>query len=244
MWQDGGMNMNTDGIRMFGVQGVAERERQVAAAFKIVYGWMCAGLALSGVVAWKTAESGLWRSILSGPWLWVCLLGELGLVIGLSAAIRKLGAAVAAGLFLAYAVLNGLTLSVVFIAYDLALVQRAFFVAAGMFGGFAIFGTMTNADLGRVGSICGMALWGVIVASVVNWFLKSSGLDWIVTLGGVVVFSGLTMADAQKIRRLADAEAELDAGTVRKLGLLGALSLYLDFVNLFLHLLRLMGRRR
>lgn len=236
--------MTTDCIRMFGLQDSAARERQVAGAFRIVYGWMCAGLALSGVVAWKTAESGLWRSILSGPWLWVCLLGELGLVIGLSAAIRKLSAALAGGLFLGYAALNGLTLSVVFIAYDLALVQRAFFVAAGMFGGFAIYGTMTKTDLGRIGSVCGMALWGLIIASIVNLFLKSSGLDWIVSLGGVVVFTGLTMADAQKIRRLADAEAELDGETVRKLGILGALTLYLDFVNLFLHLLRLMGRRR
>lgn len=236
--------MNTEGISMYGLPGAAARERQVAGAFKIVYGWMCAGLALSGVVAWKTAESGLWRNILSGPWLWVCLLGELGLVIGLSAAIRKLSAAAAAGLFLAYAALNGLTLSVVFIAYDLALVQRAFFISAGMFGGFAIYGSMTNTDLGRVGSICGMALWGVVVASLVNLFLKSSRLDWIVSLAGVVVFSGLAMADAQKVRRLADAEAELDGETVRKLGILGALALYLDFVNLFLHLLRLMGRRR
>ncbi len=89
-----------------------------------------------------------------------------------------------------------------------------------------------------------MALWGVIVASLVNLFLKSSRLDWIVSLCGVVVFSGLAMADAQKVRRLADAEAELDGETVRKLGILGALALYLDFVNLFLHLLRLMGRRR
>lgn len=236
--------MSTDCIRMYGLQDFAARERQVAGAFRIVYGWMCAGLALSGIVAWKTAESGLWRSILSGPWLWVCLLGELGLVIGLSAAIRKLGAALAGGLFLGYAALNGLTLSVVFIAYDLALVQRAFFVAAGMFGGFAIYGTMTKTDLGRIGSVCGMALWGLIIASIVNLFLKSSGLEWIVSLGGVVVFTGLTMADAQKIRRLADAEAELDGETVRKLGILGALTLYLDFVNLFLHLLRLMGRRR
>lgn len=236
--------MSTDCIRMYGFQDSAARERQVAGAFRIVYGWMCAGLALSGIVAWKTAESGLWRSILSGPWLWVCLLGELGLVIGLSAAIRKLSAALAGGLFLGYAALNGLTLSVVFIAYDLALVQRAFFVAAGMFGGFAIYGTMTKTDLGRIGSVCGMALWGLIIASIVNLFLKSSGLDWIVSLGGVVVFTGLTMADAQKIRRLADAEAELDGETVRKLGILGALTLYLDFVNLFLHLLRLMGRRR
>ena len=222
----------------------AAREQQMARTFQRVYGWMCAGLALSGVVAWKTAASGLWMRVLAGPWLWVCFAAEFALVIGLSAAIHKLGAAVAGAMFAAYAALNGLTLSVVFVAYDLALVQRAFFVTAGMFGGLALYGTVTKADLGGIGSVCGMALWGVIVAGVVNLFLKSSGLDWIVTMGGVVVFAGLTMYDAQKIRQLAAEEGTLDDETVRKLGILGALELYLDFVNLFLHLLRFLGRKR
>ncbi len=230
--------------RQMDMLGYAVQERQLARTFKIVYGWMCAGLALSGAVAWKTAASGLWKNVLSGPWFWVCLFGELGLVIGLSAAIRKLSAAAAGTLFLLYAALNGLTLSVIFIAYDLALVQRTFFVTAGMFGGFALYGSLTKTDLGSIGSMCGMALWGLILAGIANLFLKSSGLDWIVTLGGVVIFTGLTMYDAQKIRRLADEEGALDGETVRKLGILGALELYLDFVNLFLHLLRFMGRKR
>ena len=222
----------------------AVRERQLARTFPIVYGWMGAGLALSGAVAWKTAASGLWMKVLAGPWMWVCILAEFALVIGLSAAIRKLSASTAAALFAGYAALNGLTLSVVFIAYDLALVQRAFFVSAAMFGGFALYGTFTKSDLGSIGSVCGMALWGLIIASLANLFLRSDGLDWIVTLGGVGIFSGLTMHDAQKIRRLADEEGSLGDEMVRKLGILGALELYLDFVNLFLHLLRFLGKKR
>lgn len=222
----------------------AVRERQLADTFKIVYGWMGAGLALSGAVAWKTAASGLWMKVLAGPWMWVCILAEFALVIGLSAGIRKLNAAAAGALFAGYAALNGLTLSVVFIAYDLALVQRAFFVSAAMFGGFALYGTFTKSDLGSIGSVCSMALWGLILASLANLFLRSSGLDWVVTVGGVAIFSGLTMYDAQKIRRMADEEESLDGETVRKLGILGALALYLDFVNLFLHLLRFLGKKR
>ena len=240
--QDG--SMTTDYTKMYGVQTSETRERQLAHTFQLVYGWMCAGLALSGAVAWKTAASGLWKSVLTGPWFWVCLFGELGLVIGLSACIRKLSAGVAGALFLGYAALNGLTLSVVFVAYELAMVQRAFFVTAGMFGGFALYGSLTKTDLGGIGSMCGMALWGLIIAGIANLFLKSNGLDWIVTVAGVVVFTGLTMYDAQKIRQLADAEGELDGETVRKLGILGALELYLDFVNLFLYLLRFMGKKR
>lgn len=234
----------TDYSRQFALPGYAERQMQIASTFKIVYGWMCAGLALSGIVAWKTAESGLWRHVLAGPWLWVCFIAELGLVFGLSAGLRKLSATAAGALFAVYAALNGLTLSVVFIAYQLATMQRVFFVTAGMFGGFALFGTFTKADLGGIGSMCGMALWGLIIAGITNLFLKSGWLDWIVTVGGIVVFTGLTMYDAQKIRRLADAEGELDGETVRKIGILGALQLYLDFVNLFLYLLRFTGRKR
>ena len=147
-------------------------------------------------------------------------------------------------MFLGYSALNGLTLSVVFLAYELALVQRVFFVTAGMFGGLALWGTFTKDDLSSVGSMCGMALWGLVIAGIVNIFVKSSGLDWILSLAGIAVFTGLTMYDAQKIRRLADLEGAMDETSVRKAGIMGALTLYLDFVNLFLHLLRLMGRKR
>jgi len=220
------------------------KQTTVAATFKYVYGWMCAGLALSGVVAWYTAASGLWQKVLMGPGMFVLILAELGLVIAMGAAIRKISAGAALLMFLGYAALNGLTLSVVFIAYELALVSRVFFITAGMFGGLAIWGTVTKGDLTSIGSVCGMALWGLIIAAVVNMFMHSTGLDTVITFAGILIFTGLTMYDAQKIKQMAAAEGQLDSATVKKLGILGALTLYLDFINLFLYLLRFFGRKK
>ena len=220
------------------------RLTHVASVFQIAYGWMCAGLALSGLVAWYTAASGLWKKVLMGPGMWVCIIAEVALVVILSASIRKLSVGAACLLFVGYAALNGLTLSVVFIAYELALVQRVFFITAAMFGGLAVFGTFTRSDLSQIGAICGMALWGLIVAVVVNMFFHSSRFDWIVSFAGVLIFSGLTMWDAQKIKLLAQQEGALDSATRHKVGLMGALELYLDFINLFIYLLRIMGRSR
>ncbi|MBR3221491.1 MAG: Bax inhibitor-1/YccA family protein [Kiritimatiellae bacterium] len=217
---------------------------RVAATFKIVYGWMCAGLALSGVVAWYTASSGLYKTILAGPGFMACLLGEILTVVVLSLAIGKMPVALAYLMFVGYAALNGLTLSVVFIAYELALVQRVFFITAGMFGGLALWGTFTKGDLSSVGSVCGMALWGLIIGSVVNLFTQSSGFDWLLTFAGIVIFTGLTMYDAQKIRQMAANEDALDSASVHKVGIMGALALYLDFINLFLYILRFFGRKR
>ncbi len=221
-----------------------ERQKLVATTFKLVYGWMAAGLALSGVVAWYTAASGLWEKVLMGPGLWGCIIAELVLVFTLSGAIRKLPTAVAALMFIVYAALNGLTLSMVFIAYQLALVERVFFLTAGMFGGLALYGSFTKSDLSSIGSVCGMAVWGLILAGVINIFMHSSGLDWVISIAGIVTFAGLTMYDAQKIKSMAAAEGTMDDALVRKFGILGALSLYLDFINLFLYLLRFFGRSR
>ena len=223
---------------------VGTRQTQVAAMFRIVYGWMCAGLALSGVIAWYTAASGLWRTVLQGPGFMGCVIAELALVFVLSMAINKLPVAVAYLMFLGYAALNGLTLSVVFIAYELALVQKVFFITAGMFGGLALWGTFTKSDLSSIGSVCGMALWGLVIAGVVNLFTRSSGLDLVISFAGILIFTGLTMYDAQKVRQMAAAEGDADAVAIRKVGILGALTLYLDFVNLFLHILRFLGRKR
>lgn len=147
-------------------------------------------------------------------------------------------------MFAAYAALNGLTLSVIFLLYEIASVQRVFFITAGMFGCLAVWGSVTKDDLSSVGSICGMALWGLIIAGLVNLFLGSSRLDWILSLVGVAVFTGLTMFDAQKIKQAAAREALMDAASVHRVGIIGALTLYLDFINLFLYLLRLFGRRK
>jgi len=223
---------------------LGSKQTAIAATFKYVYGWMSAGLALSGVVAWYTAASGLWQKVLMGPGMWILFLAEIGLVIALGAAIRKISVGAALAMFLGYAALNGLTLSVVFIAYELALVTRVFFITAGMFGGLAIWGTVTKGDLSSIGSICGMALWGLIIGGIVNMFMRSSGLDTVITFVGILVFTGLTMYDAQKIKQLAAAEGQMDAATVKKVGIIGALQLYLDFVNLFLYLLRFFGRKK
>ena len=228
----------------FETPAYATRQTQIAVTFKIVYGWMCAGLALSGLIAWYTAESGLFLKVLQGPGLIVCVIAELALVFILSATINKLPVAMAYLMYIGYAALNGLTLSVVFIAYELALVQRVFFITAGMFGGLALYGTFTKSDLSGVGAVCGMGLWGLIIALVVNMFLGSTGLDWIISLVGVLIFTGLTMYDAQKIRQIASVEARLDAATIHRAGIMGALALYLDFINLMLYLLRAFGRRR
>jgi FtsH-binding integral membrane protein len=150
----------------------------------------------------------------------------------------------ATGMFALYAALNGLTLSFIFAAYEIALIQNVFFVTAGMFAGLALWGTFTKNDLTSVGSICGMALWGIIIASIVNMFFGSSGFDLIISFAGVLVFTGLTMYDAQKIRQIAEHENMMDRESLIKIGVVGALSLYLDFINLFLYLLRLFSRER
>lgn len=216
----------------------------IAGVFRQVYGWMAAGLGLSGLVAWQVASSGALETLVKGPTLLLCAIAEIVLVVVLSAGIRKLSPFAALVLFFIYAALNGLTLSVVFLAYDLALIGRAFFVTAAMFGGLALWGAVTKGDLSSIGAVCGMALWGLIIASIVNIFLRSSSLDWAVSFAGVLVFSGLTMYDAQKIKQFAADSGLMDAGARRKVALLGALSLYLDFINLFLSLVRLMNNHK
>jgi len=224
--------------------GEDAKRQLLAKTFRLVYGWMSAGLTLSGLVAWFTATSGLWQKILVGHYFLICIVAELALVWGLGAAINKLSPFLASAMFILYAAVNGLTLSVVFIAYELASVERIFFITAAMFGGLAFWGTITREDLSRLGAICGMAVWGLLISLVANIFIKSSGFDWLISIIGVLTFTGLTIYDAQKIKHLADANSALDRASAYKLGILGALSLYLDFVNLFLYLLRLFGDRR
>ena len=170
------------------------------------------------------------------------MIAEFILVIALQAACNKLAPAVMMAMFAVYAILNGITLSVIFLCYELATIQLTFFVSAGMFAGMALLGTLLKRRLDGIGSFCVMALWGIIIATIVNFFLRSTQLDLLLSYLGVAVFVGLTAWDAQRIRALAEQQAYLDNTVVRKLGLLGALSLFLDFVNLFLYLLRLLGK--
>jgi len=224
----------------------AEETRVGTAVLREVYGWMCAGLALSGAVAWHAAQSGLALKIAASGWFFGLAIAEIGLVILLSFLLNKLSAAMASVIFLAYAAMNGLTLSGIFLVYSLGALTRTFCITAGMFGGMALYGSVTKRDLSGWGSFLVMGLFGVIVAGIVNIFLKSSMLDFLVSCAGVVVFTGLSAWDAQKVRRFAVEAAErgLPRESTRKMGVVWALSLYLDFINLFLYLLRFFGGNR
>lgn len=210
-----------------------------------VYWWMTLGLAITGVVAMATAQTpSLVGAIFGNPALLIGLLvGELVLVVALSAAINRLSPAVAMAMFVVYAGLNGLTLSILFLVYTQASLTSTFFVTAGTFGAMSVYGYTTKRDLTSLGSICLMGLFGLILASVVNLFLHNGTVYWIVTYGGILIFVGLTAYDTQKIKEIGLTIGP-DGGLQQKAAVLGALRLYLDFINLFLLLLRLLGRRR
>ncbi len=222
-----------------------ERATSINRVYNFVYGWMTVALVVSGVVAWMVAQAVMTGTlVLSSGLLMVCCLAEVALVFFFSAMVQKLQPAIAALIFLAYSALNGVTLSVFLLVYTAATIQMAFFVTAGTFAAMALFGTLTRKNLSGIGRICFMGLVGILIASLVNLFMGSSGLDYAICLIGVGVFVGLTAYDAQNVRRLAEQEGMLDGATINKLGLLCALSLYLDFVNLFIMLARLLGDRR
>jgi FtsH-binding integral membrane protein len=207
-----------------------------------VYGWMAGGLATTGLVAAYTAANPALIRAISGLF-WVLILAELGIVMALSWAIKHMSPMMAISAFLFYAALNGLTLSMIFLIYTAESIGLTFFITAGTFGAMCIYGATTKRDLTSMGSLLSMALLGLILASVVNIFWHSSGLYWVVTYAGILIFVGLTAYDAQKIKRMHAAGME---GTEedRKAAVVGALALYLDFINLFLLLLRLFGRKK
>lgn len=210
-----------------------------------VFNWMAIGLALTGGVALLTANTGLARAIVATPLFFILVLAELGLVFFLSARIEKIQPATATGLFVGYSVLNGLTLSAIFLAYTTASIAGTFFITAGMFGAMAVYGLVTKRDLSAMGSFLFMGLIGIILASVVNIFLKSSSLYWVISVIGVLVFVGLTAWDVQKIKNMGEQGIMSQGeGAIRKGAILGALALYLDFINLFLMLLRFFGGNR
>ncbi len=224
-----------------------ERARQEASTVFLakVFNWMAMGLGLTGVIAWLTASSGLAMSIVGTPMFMILIVAELGMVFYLSARIDKIQPGTATGLFLGYAVLNGLTLSTVFLAYTGASIGGTFVITAGMFGAMAVYGMVTKRDLSGMGSFMFMGLIGIIIASIVNIFLKSSGLYWAISGIGVLVFVGLTAYDVQKIKTMGEQGImEQGEAAIRKGSIIGALALYLDFINLFLMLLRFFGGSR
>ncbi len=216
----------------------------VVSFFNAVYAWMCAGLALTAVVAWwASTRPDVMAHVFRGPILIGLFLAQLVLVGVISAATRQLNASVATGLFLLYAALNGLTLSAIFIVYTASSVAGAFVASAAMFGVMSVIGMITKADLSGLGKILFMGLIGLIVASLVNVFLAHGAITWLLSYAGVVIFVGLTAYDTQKLKQLAVATAG-DQAMASRFAVNGALTLYLDFLNLFLFLLQIMRQER
>ncbi|MCU1343367.1 MAG: ybhL [Candidatus Acidoferrum typicum] len=222
-----------------------EQQLKQQAFITRVYGWMAGGLALTALVAAYVASSRtLIEAVVTNRLIFYGLIGaELILVFGLSAAVNRLTPAMALGGFLLYAAINGVTLSVIFLVYTAESLASTFFITAAMFGSMALFGTVTKRDLTAVGSFMFMGLIGIIIASFVNFFLHSEAVYWITSYFGVFIFIGLTAYDAQKIKRIG-ADATLSAEDSGRASVMGALALYLDFINMFLFLLRIFGRRR
>lgn len=223
-----------------------EQVQVVQAAFMSkVYTWMSGGLAITGLIAmWVASNESLVYNIVTNRLLFFGLIiGEIFLVGYLISVINKISAQTAGVLFTGYAALNGVTLSVVFLAYTSASIASTFFVTAGTFAIMSIYGYYTKKDLTSWGNLLFMALIGVIIASVVNFFMQSEMLYWLVTYAGVFVFVGLTAYDTQKIKRMSTA-SEIGSEQESKGAIIGALTLYLDFINLFLLLLRVMGDRK
>ncbi len=212
-----------------------------------VYNWMAIGLALTGFIAFYVSNNPNATRLIYGNQLlfFGLIIGELGLVFYLSARIQKIQASTATSLFILYAALNGVTLSFIFLVYTRASIASTFFICAATFVTCSIYGMVTKRDLTSLGGFMAMGLIGIIIASVVNMFIRSSGMSLIISYIGVFVFVGLTAYDTQKLKKMALTQpGGLEAGVVRKGAIMGALSLYLDFINLFLMLLRIMGNRR
>jgi FtsH-binding integral membrane protein len=218
-------------------------EERVSAFMRAVYGWMCAGLAITAVVAYQVAGSPTVLNYLvyNRMVLFGLIIAELGLVFYLSARADRVAPGTATGLFVLYAALNGVTLSFVLLAYTGESVATTFVVTAGMFGAMALYGSMTTRSLAGLGQFLFMGLVGLVLASIVGIFWHNSTLQFLISAIGVIVFTGLTAWDAQRLKQMAVA---LPDGRTRSYAIVGALALYLDFINLFLSLLRLFGGRR
>jgi FtsH-binding integral membrane protein len=221
----------------------ARLSEQVGAFLRAVYGWMCAGLTITAISAWYVASSpALMMTIATNRLLfWAIIIAQLGFVFALSAGVEKLAPSTASLMFITYSALTGVTMSFVLLAYTGASVATTFLVTAGMFGALAMFGTLTRRNLQGAGQFLFMGLIGVVLASLVNIFWQNDGLQFVISFIGVIVFTGLTAYDAQRLRAMALA---LPSGQTGSYAIVGALALYLDFINLFLFMLRFMGRRR
>ncbi len=226
------------------VEYISEESSSLLTTLMIrVFTWMAMGLGITALTAFLTYNSGLFYTLATNQFMfWGLLIAELGLVFYLSSRIMKISFATATVLFSVYAILNGVTLSFIFAVYSIGSIVQTFLVTAGTFGAMAVFGAVTKRDLSKMGSILMMGLMGIIIASLVNLFIGNGMMDLIISVIGVLIFTGLTAWDTQKIKHLLS-EAYEDNDDIKKLSVLGALSLYLDFINLFLYLLRFLGNR-
>jgi FtsH-binding integral membrane protein len=208
-----------------------------------VYAWMTAGLLVTSAVASYAASAPIVLNLIYGnPFtIWLLFIAQIGLVIGLSAAIDRLAPVSAAVLFIAYAALNGLTLSAIFLVYTYTSIAQAFLATAATFGVMSLYGSTTKRDLSTVGNLLVMALIGLLIGSLINLFWANSALYWVLTYLGIAIFIGLTAWDTQQIKRLI--QQAQDDTTARRVAIIGALKLYLDFINLFVLLLRIFGSR-
>ena len=213
---------------------------------KNVYMWMAAGLALTGITSlWMASNPNRMVSFVQGGTMWMLFIAELVLVFYLSARILSMKPLTATLCFAGYSILNGLTLSVIFFAYTTESITSTFFITAATFGGMALYASTTKRDLSTMGNYLGMALWGLIIAALVNMFLKSSTFDMMISGIGVLVFCGLTAYDTQYILNISrNYSGSLDESDYIRFSIIGALKLYLDFINMFLYMLRFVGRRR
>jgi FtsH-binding integral membrane protein len=218
-------------------------DERITAFLSRVYGWMFAGLLITAVTAFVVASSPvLIETLLQNRLLfWVLIIGQLGLVFYLSARVNHMQPATAAGLFILYSGLTGITSSVILLIYTGASIVSTFIIASGMFGAMAVFGTLTRRSLAGMGQFLFMGLIGLILASVVGFFWQNDALQFVISVVGVLIFTGLTAWDAQRLKEMALVLPDGRAGTF---AVVGALSLYLDFINLFFFLLRFTGSRR
>lgn len=216
-----------------------------ATLLRSVYLWMTLALIITGFVATYVAKSYMANMMIQNSMMfWGVLIAEVALVWYLSARIYKMSFTTATILFIVYSILNGVTLSILLLVYTASSIATTFFVTAGTFGTMAIFGYITKKDLTRIGSLCIMGVIGIIIASLVNLFLQNSMMDMVISYIGVLLFVGLTAYDSQKIKRLLSGD-DIEVNEVtQKIALMGAMTLYLDFINLFIYLLRILGDRK
>jgi uncharacterized protein len=220
----------------------AEIDVGLRAYMQKVFGLMAGGTAVTGLVAYFGATSGVYAQIAQTPLIWVLVFSPLAFAIFFGMKINSMRASTAQTLFWVFSALMGLSLSYVFLRYTGASVARTFFIAAATFAGMALYGYTTKRDLTAMGSFLIMGVWGLLIAMVVNMFLASSGLHWAISVIGVLVFTGLTAYDAQKIKEMYYAGDGTEVAT--KKAVVGALNLYLDFINLFVFMLQFLGDRR